>query len=139
MRGRPHRMPAFNTKYLTRLETASGADPVGDQVANGMDTGRPFNAQASMPVLPTIYTGLILVPPSKTTRLYYRMVVETVVSFWGIQTMDEIATFNGLNNRTFLPVYWNDYRTSNKDTKMVVDEDTVTVSEDAEVKKIMES
>ncbi|ANC51532.1 putative capsid protein [Bovine faeces associated smacovirus 3] len=137
MRGRPHAMPAFNTKYLTGVQDGSGAG-VGKFQQNGMGDGLPGNAQVSMPILPTIYTGLILVPPSRNTTLYYRMVVETVVSFWGVQTMDEITSFFNMNNRTRFPVYWNDYRSENKDTKLTVDEDTVSLSEGADLKKIME-
>lgn len=138
MRGRPHAMPAFNTKYLTGVRDSTTA-PDGTFTANGMGDGMPDNGMKEMPVLPTIYTALILVPPSRNTTLYYRMVVETVVSFWGVQTMDEITSMFNLNNRTRFPVYWNDYRSENKDTKLTVDEDTVSLSEGADLKKIMES
>lgn len=138
MRGRPHPMPAFNTKYLTGVRDSTSA-ATGTYVQNGMGDGMPDNCQKDMPVLPTIYTGLILVPPSRNTTLYYRMVVETVVSFWGVQTMDEISSIYVLNNRVRFPVYWNDYRSDNKDTKLTTDEDTVSLSEGADLKKIMES
>lgn len=138
MRGRAHRMPAFNTKYLTGVQDSS-AEGVGSSVENGMSPGYPVNAFSEMPILPMIYTGLILVPPSRNTRMYYRMVVETVVSFFGVQTMDEITTFSALNSRDNFPVYWNDYRESNKNTALKVDENTVSASEGAEITKIMES
>lgn len=138
MRGRPHRMPAFNTKYLTYIQDSTAAAD-GTSVLNGMGDGLPVNSQINMPVIPCIYTGLILVPPSKTTVLYYRMVVETVISFFGVQTMDEITSLVNLAFRERFPVYWNDYRTTSKDSDLKVEENTVSSSEGSTLKKIMES
>lgn len=140
MRGRPHRMPAFNTKYLTAVRDSSVAT-TGTGVSNGMagnaPIGQPANAQAKMPNIPRIFTACIVAPPSRSTVLYYRMVVETVVQFYGIQSMDEITTFYNLNDRSFFPVYWKDY---GGDSKMLtVPEDTVSASDGSTIKKIMES
>lgn len=139
MRGRPHRMPAFNTKYLTAVADGGSSVVAGTTVRNGMADGFPSSAQQYMPDIPVIYTGIVLVPPSKTTVLYYRMVVETVVSFFGIQSMDEIVTMSALNNRSEFPVYWNDYRSVSKEHLMTVEENTVSTSEGASLTKIMEA
>lgn len=139
MRGRPHRMPAFNTKYLTFVDDSNAVVGTGSYTANGMLYGAPENCQNQMPEIPCIYTGIILVPPSKTTILYYRMVVETVISFFGVQSMDEIACFDAMNSRTVFPVYWNDYRTTAKDSALKVEENTVSTSDGASLRKIMES
>lgn len=104
-----------------------------------MSNGIPGNGQRDMPDIPAIYTGLILVPPSRTTTLYYRMVVETVVSFYGVQTMDEIVSFSDLNVRSSFPVYWNDYRQNTKESMMEVEENTVSATEGSTISKIMEA
>lgn len=132
MRGRPHPMPRFPTTYVT----SAVGDPGGDNVRdNGMDSGRPRNAQTKMPDILPVYCGLIIMPPAKRTVMFYRMVVRCTLEFSEVRPMSEIASFVGLNAYYGDAVYHTDYSLQSRDMESKTD---LVDVQNADIEKIME-
>lgn len=131
MRGRAHPMPRFNTTYLNK------APDVDTSQAGGyvpFDNGKPGNAQCTMPEILPVYCGMILMPPSKRTLMYYRMRVTCHLSFEDIRPIQDITNFYGLDLYG-QAVYHSDYAIQS--SKMSTTTDLVD-TENADIEKIME-
>lgn len=133
MRGKAHPMPKFNTTYVTSI--ASGTSSPNVRVANGMGNGSPQNSQSLMPEIMPVYTACIIMPPSRSHSLFYRMVVKTTLEFTEIRPIQEIASFATLDADYAPSVYYSDYVAQSKQmtaTAGMVD------AQNAEIEKIME-
>lgn len=90
-RGRSMPMPGINTKYFTVPLQGDSDSESGYQYAQvyaglGNNLGR----------VPPAYVGLIVVPPARLNRMYYRMRVTWTVDFYDLQASTEYYTFQGL-------------------------------------------
>lgn len=133
MRGRAHPMPRFNTSYIT-VDPNSNGTAANIILPNGVGDGDPKNAQATMPEILPVYCGMILMPPSKRTLMYYRMRVTCHLSFEEIRPIQDIANFYGLALYG-QDVYHSDYTVQS--SKMSSTTDLVD-TENADIEKIME-
>jgi hypothetical protein len=130
-RGQAHPMPAVNCTAIVHNETGGvrqaqpGFDDDKDDVCNG---------QISAPYLPPVYVAMIVVPPAKLNRLYYRMVVRWHVDFAGIRPLTDIASFAGLANQGQF-FYHSDY--DEQSTAMSAKTAMVDV-QNADIEKVME-
>lgn len=131
MRGRAHPMPRFNTTYLTSGNASSGTN--NQRIDNGMSDGNPKNNQALMPDIMPVYTACIIMPPCKLNRLYYRLIVRTILEFTEIRPIQEVMA---LTDGTYAPlVYQSDYDIQSEAmTSTLGMVDTM----DADIEKIME-
>lgn len=128
MRGKAHPMPRFNTTYLTSIGT-TGADIK----SNGMGDGLPYNNQIQMPDILPVYCGMILMPPSARTIMFYRMRVTCHIEFQEIRPIQDITSFAGLNSYSGI-VYHSDYSLQ---SKMLGSQENM-VDTTADIEKIME-
>ncbi|AJD07509.1 putative capsid protein [Odonata-associated circular virus 21] len=133
MRGRAHPMPRFNTTYVTGVSKA-GETGVNRQ-ENGMTNGHPYNCQVEMPTIPIIYTGAIIMPPSKLNQLYYRMVVRTYIEFSEVRPIQEISSFAELATYYTPEVYGSDYSTV---AKTMTSQMAMVDTQNADITKIMD-
>lgn len=133
MRGRAHPMPRFNTTYITSAPSSSGVSANIIQ-PNGVGDGEPKNAQATMPEILPVYCGMIVMPPSRRTLMYYRMRVTCHLEFTDIRPIQDIANFYGLDQYG-QAVYHSDY--AEQSSKMSATTDLVD-AENADIEKIME-
>lgn len=136
MRGRPHRMPRFNTTYITV--------PVGSDVntaASGSGTrdsgmvDAPLNTQVNMATILPVMCGVILLPPAKRTLMFYRLHVRVRISFSEVRPITDVASFSGMASAIAPVAYHTDYADQSKD--MDKSTDLVDVK-DADLEKIME-
>lgn len=138
MRGKAHPMPRFNTTYITAHPNTANPDAVldGSIVENGMNDGLPVNASVQCPAdqISPLYVGLVLMPPSARTIMYYRMRVTAHLEFSEIRPIQEITHLGGLNEYGGV-VYHSDYSLASKN--MTATTELVDVK-DADIEKIME-
>lgn len=137
MRGRPHRMPRFNTSYITiplgsDVNTASGANS-GTRDSGMADS--PLNTQVNMPAILPVMCGVILLPPAKRTLMFYRLHVRVRITFSEVRPITDVASFAGMSTSIAPVVYHTDYADQSKN--MDVTTDLVDVK-DADLEKIME-
>lgn len=135
MRGRPHRMPKFNTTYITGY--LPGSEPVGgtDNQQNGMGNGVPLNYQIQMPDIAPVMLGCIIMPPCKKTKLFFRMRVRSFIEFTEVRPIQEITSFYDMSAHYAPLVYHSDY--NEQSSKMDHKTDMVD-TKNAEISKIME-
>lgn len=83
----------------TRIHTTEGQIP--PKYPTGFDaltdSGNIPNVQVDVPA-PVIFTGLIIVPPSRLHQLFYRLVCEWTLEFSSIRPISEITSWTGLAN-----------------------------------------
>lgn len=133
MRGRAHPMPRFNTTYITAGSSGNTAQN-NVLMHNGMGDGDPKNTQVSMPEILPVYCGMIVMPPSRRTLMYYRMRVTCHLEFTDIRPIQDIINFYGLDQYGQV-VYHSDY--VEQSSKMSSTTDLVD-AENADIEKIME-
>lgn len=124
LRGRPRPMPYLPVS--TVLAQGASADNSGAYDAMELDQlpdGKDMN----------IYCGLVLMPPAKLNKFYYRLVVRWYVDLKGLRPYNEIASFGSqvLHSSVF---YGTDYSISSKDSEKMGMVDV----KDADIEKIME-
>lgn len=135
MRGRAHPMPRFNTTYLTGLGT-SGSDTAGTNTQySGMGDGFPHNTQIQMPDVPPVMLAAIVMPPSRRTTLWFRMVCRTWISFEEVRPIQEITSFTQMSSVYAPLVYHSDYNEQSKAMDHTTD---MVDTKNAEIQKIME-
>lgn len=133
-RGRPHAMPRINTTYLSTIgNTATGV--VGEPKQNGMSSGSPLNIQTDMPPIPPVMLGAIIMPPCRKTKLFFRMICRTWISFEEVRPIQEITSFAQMNSVYAPLVYHSDY--NEQSSKMDVTTDMVDIK-NGDIEKIME-
>lgn len=130
MRGRAHPMPRFNTTYLTSVSSSGNGT-----VPNGIDDGEPRNAQVQMPALPPVMLAAIIMPPSRRTTLWFRMVCRTWLEFTEVRPIQEITSFAQMSSVYAPLVYHSDYAEQSKNMDHLTD---MVDTKNAEIQKIME-
>ncbi|BBE29377.1 capsid protein [Papio cynocephalus associated smacovirus] len=117
MIGKSERMPAFNTTCIVPEMNEDVEDTVqavavsGINRAPGISGYMPndsFNGQTSMPLIPRIYVGAVIMPPAKLNRLYYRCTVSWLIEFSEIRPISEVMDWQALA-RFGQTVYFTDY------------------------------
>lgn len=132
MRGRPHRMPKFNTTYIT---ATAGSGDNSTIIRNGMGTGLPLNAQVQMPDIAPVMLGCIIMPPCRKTKLFFRMRVRTYIEFTEVRPICEITTFAQMSAQYAPLVYHSDYNEQSSKMDNVTD---MVDTKNADITKIME-
>lgn len=133
MRGRPHRMPKFNTTYVTGVVGDIPTDNVN--VKNGMGNGLPHNIQALMPDIAPVMLACILMPPCRKTKLFFRMRVRTWIEFTEVRPIQEITSFSQMNAQYAPLVYHSDYVEQSSKMDHLTD---MVDTKNADIKKVME-
>lgn len=128
MRGRPHRMPRFNTTYITSVND-SGTCP------NGMGNGVPVNNQVQMPDIAPVMLGCIIMPPCRKTKLFFRMRVRTFIEFSEVRPIQEITSFGQMATNYAPLVYHSDYNEQSSKMDHLTD---MVDTKNADITKIME-
>lgn len=134
-RGRPHAMPRINTTYLTGIGGTGSATPGTHSQYNGMGNGQPANFQIEMPPIPPVMLACIVMPPCRKTKLFFRMVCRTWISFEEVRPIQEITAFADMNTVYSGVVYHSDY--NEQSSKMDVTTDMVDIK-NGDIEKIME-
>lgn len=121
MRGKPHRLPAIPTAVLNASGVATYETDFGMYETSG---ARDMN----------VYVGLILLPPSRLMKWYYRLVIRWTIDFMGIRPINEVQNFSAMaSNSPYF--YGSDYfpiSAKKEDLLGMVD------VHDAEAEKVME-
>ena len=120
MRGPPIRMP--------RVPTAVLNGTVGSDSVDGV------MLEYSTPKYPTCYVGVIVLPPAKLNKLYYRMRVTWTVEFTEPRTLFELASFQSLAE-IGTEFYGTDYVTQ---SSLATKKTSMVDTKDADVQLIME-
>lgn len=134
MRGRPHRMPRFNTTYIT----ATAGDDINTAVQGVRDSGMvdsPKNVQAYMPAILPVMCGVILLPPAKRTLMFYRLHVRVRITFSEVRPITDVTSFAGMDTNIEPVAYHTDYANQSKDMDKTTD---LVDVKDADLEKIME-
>lgn len=131
LRGRAHPMPRFNTAYITSIADTGGAGAI----PNGMGTGVPVNTQSQMPDIPPVMLAAIVMPPSRRTTLWFRMVCRTWIEFSEVRPIQEITSFAQMSSSYASLVYHSDYNEQSKAMDHTTD---MVDTKNAEIQKIME-
>ena len=132
MRGKPHRMPRFNTSYIpiTVGDEVTASSGIGSGIA-----GAPNSIQYGMPTILPVMCGVILLPPAKRTLMFYRLHVRVRLTFSEVRPITDVTSFAGMTTSLAPVVYHTDYADQAKN--MDVTTDLVDVK-DANLEKIME-
>lgn len=133
MRGKPHRMPKFNTTYITNAGSAGSAGT--NFQLNGMGTGFPANNQIVMPDIAPVMLGCIIMPPCRKTKLFFRMRVRTFIEFTEVRPIQEITSFSQMASQYANLVYHSDYHEQSANMDHTTD---MVDTKNAEIEKIME-
>lgn len=135
--GKAHRMPKINTTYLTGVTARIGdGEVLGENMqSNGMDDGLPRNVHCKMPDIEPVMCGMILLPPCRRTKMFYRMVVRASISFFGKRPMTEVTSFSQMDTELEPILYHSDY--ADQSSKMEKTTDFVDVA-NGNIEKIME-
>lgn len=124
LRGRPRPMPFVPVSTIlpanASADTSSAYDSLQfEQVPDFKDL--------------TTYCGLILMPPAKLNRFYYRLVIRWYIDLKGLRPQNEISQFYSMEAGAPL-VYGSDYTISQSKNEQMGMVDV----RDAEIEKIME-
>lgn len=124
LRGRPRPMPAFPAHTILPANVSGNMN--GAYQTSNLDQS-PVNKDMY------VYCGLVVMPPAKLNKFYYRLVVRWYIDLIGIRPYNEIDSFASQVSNSYL-FYGTDYSiASSKDSDMgMVD------VKDAEIEKIME-
>ena len=125
LRGPAMRMPRVNTTYLP-YNAAQNAPLSGSADLNFGDTTRG---------MPPCYVAIIILPPAKLNRLYYRLKVTWTIEFTDLRSLDEISNWRGMAEIGDL-VYATDYATQSE--ALMSDMESMVDVGNANIEKIME-
>ena len=135
-RGPSMRMPAIDTTYyITRKSGTAGFNANAISVSSAdADNKYEVNLGDNTQTMPPCYVGLIVLPPAKLNRLYYRLKVTWTVEFTGVRSLTDVASWGYLND-TARYAYGTDYveQSANMSSK-----ESMVDSLGADLVKIME-
>lgn len=134
MRGRPHRMPRFNTTFISLANGAEFNESSGGTSDSGM-SGAPKNSQNTMPQILPVMCGVVILPPAKRTLMFYRLHVRVRITFSEVRPITDVSTFAGMDSAVAPVVYHTDYAEQSKNMDKTTD---LVDVKDAELEKIME-
>lgn len=91
LRGKSMPMPWCNTKSWSPVGSEDGS------VVTLSESDNQWSAlQCNVGRMPPVYVGLIIVPPAKLNRLYYRLRVTWTLEFKGLQSTAQTSNWEGL-------------------------------------------
>lgn len=132
-RGKPERMPWLETTVFSPSEVST----IPEKQKPGFDSSvdlQVLNAQTGS-VAPTVFCGIVIVPPSRLHQLFYRMVVEWTLEFSQIRPLGQITSLGGLSHLAAMTHYMTYDFSNSKLTDNSVD--LVSTSEGMDIKKVM--
>lgn len=124
LRGRPHPMPYLPVSTILPANVSADNSGAYDSVElDQLPDSKDMN----------IYCGLVLMPPAKLNKFYYRLVVRWYIDLKGLRPYNEISSF-GSQVSHVSTFYGTDYSISSKDSEKMGMVDV----KDADIEKIME-
>lgn len=128
-RGRSMPMPGINTKYFTPV---AQADPNAESGYQYSFNTAGLNSNVGR--VPPAYVALIVVPPARLNRMYYRMRVTWTIDFYQLQASTDLYSFAGLAE-VGQTAYGTDYDVQSESMSSV---NSMIDADGADVYKIME-
>lgn len=137
-RGPSMRMPALPTKILydgtnanvTGSITMAYSEPTHPLGVDVNDMYLPLG----VPYIPSCYVGVIILPPAKLNKLYYRMKVTWTIELIEPESISDVTSWSGLASIGDQS-YGTDYATQSKATSQHT---AMVDTESAEIQKVME-